>query len=200
MKKSLQVGITGGIGTGKSTVCKVFSTLGIPVYEADTRAKWLLDNHLSIKEELMEAFGEASYKNGKYNREYLATIVFNDTSQTQRINAIVHPKVFEDYLTWAEKNKQATYLLREAAILFESGSAGLCDKIIVVSSPLDLRISRIRERDTFRSVQEIKAIMDKQMPEAEKIEKADFVIENDEKTLLLPQVLAIHQQLLTLNA
>ena len=194
----LQVGITGGIGSGKSTVCRIFEVLGVPVYEADTRSKWLLNNHLDLRKELTLAFGEQAYLDGKYNRNYLAQAVFKDKSNTERINKIVHPRVFEDYQCWVSTHNLQPYLLRESAILFESGSAGRSDKIIVVSAPEPLRIKRVLHRDTFRSETELRAILDKQLPEAEKIKRADFVIYNDETKLLVPQVLHLHETLLHL--
>jgi dephospho-CoA kinase len=190
----LQIGITGGIGTGKSTVCRIFKVLGIPVYEADSRSKWLLDNHSVLKQELTAAFGEKAYENGKYNRQYLAQVFFKDKSQLERINKIIHPRVFEDYQEWVQQNITQPYVLREAAILFESGGAKLSDKIIVVSAPLELRIKRVLKRDTFRTEAELKAIIHKQMPEEEKLRLADFVIYNDDTQLVTPQVLALHEK------
>ena len=193
----LQVGITGGIGTGKSTVCKIFSPLAIPVYEADQRSKWLLDHHENIKKDLIIAFGPQAYLDGKYNRGYLAGLVFNDKEKNKIINDIVHPRVHEDYNLWLSENKNCKYVLKESALLFETGGDKLSDKIIVVTAPEELRIKRILKRDPFRTKDEIMAIMDKQMPEGEKIKMANFVINNDEQNFLTPQVLNIHQQILS---
>jgi dephospho-CoA kinase len=198
LPQQLEVGVTGGIGSGKSTVCLIFSALGIPVYEADVRSKWLLDNHLSIRAELQEVFGEKAYQNGKYNRAYLAEQVFRDRSNNQIINRIIHPRVAEDYENWRSYHAKAPYLLRESALLFEIGAEKKNDIIVVISAPVELRMERVLKRDTFRSREELVAIMDKQLPEEEKIKRADFVIYNDDRELVTPQVLQLHARFLSL--
>ncbi len=193
-KQALQIGITGGIGTGKSTVCKVFSALGIPIYDADSRAKWLMDNLDEIKLGVIKLFGSEAYTSEGLNRKWIADKAFHQKELLAQLNAIVHPAVAKDYENWVEKHHFAPYLIKEAALMFESGSYQKMDKIILVSAPLKLRIDRITMRDAHRSQSDIEAIIAKQMPEEEKKAKSDFVIQNDEKKLVIPQVLALHQK------
>jgi len=196
MGNTLKVGVTGGIGSGKSTVCLIFKQLGIPIYDADTRAKWLINHHPYLIAQIKATFGEQAYLNGELNRRYLAEKVFIDKDNIQKMNSLVHPKVGEDAKQWfATHQDKYPYLIKEAALLYESGSYKELDKIIVVTAPLDLRIARIQVRDPQRSKEEITGIINKQMPEEEKVKKADFVIYNDEKQMLIPQVLKIHQEL-----
>jgi dephospho-CoA kinase len=196
MNIPLQVGITGGIGTGKSIVSQVFEVLGIPVYEADIRSKWLLQHHEGIKTELIKAFGPQAYAGGQYNRDFLALEAFHNEEKLKVLNSIIHPRVFEDYASWVEAHASSSYLLRESALLFEAGADKTTDVVIVVTAPVELRIQRVLKRDPFRSRAELEAIMRKQLPEEEKQKRAHFVVYNDETRLLLPQVLDIHQQLL----
>jgi dephospho-CoA kinase len=190
-----QVGVTGGIGSGKSLICKIFTILGIPVYEADSRAKRILNDNLQLREEIKSAFGEQAYINNQLNRSYLAAEVFNDGNKISLLNSLVHPKVAQDYVLWVQMHKTAPYVIKEAALLFETGSYQSLDKVITVYTPLHLRIERILQRDPQRSQQEVNAIIDKQISDEEKIQRADFVIYNDENQLVIPQVLSIHNQL-----
>jgi dephospho-CoA kinase len=193
----LQVGITGGIGSGKSTVCRIFSILGIPVYDADTRAKWLYVHNLDLKNEIIQAFGAEAYTvAGQVNRSYLANRVFNNTQSVALLNKLVHPRVGADYQVWVKQQTDAPYVIKEAALLFESGSFQSLDKIITVFTPLPLRIQRISQRDKQRSVEEIQAIITKQMSEEEKIKRADYILYNDEQQLLTLRVLQLHQKFL----
>lgn len=192
--KPLKIGITGGIGSGKTMVSKIFSVLGIPVYDADTRAKWISNFHPEVKKEIVALFGEQAYVDNKLNNRYIASIVFNDKSKTEQLNAIVHPKVGEDFEDWVKKNAQAPYILKEAALMFESNSYKLLDKVIVVSAPLELRIQRILARDPQRTEAEIRGIMDKQLPEEEKLKRADYIIQNDDDSLIIPQVVELDKQ------
>jgi dephospho-CoA kinase len=192
------VGITGGIGSGKSTVAKVFSILGIPVYFADERAKWLMANDALLKKNIIDAFGEESYTDrGILNREFLGRHVFGDENRVNLINSLVHPAVRTDFEAWSS-NQESPYVLKEAALLFETGSFKELDKIITVSAPLKLRMMRVLLRDPHRNEAQINAIIDQQLPDEEKNKKADFVIKNSENKLLIPQVLKIHQELLAL--
>ncbi len=195
----MQVGITGGIGSGKSTVCKIFEVLDIPVYYADDRAKWLMNNDTNLIEGIKSVFGnEAYHPDGTLNRPFIANIVFNDKSKLAELNALVHPAVFQDGVSWNEANASAPYTLKEAAILFESGSYLTVDKVITVFAPKEIRIKRVLMRDdTTREA--IEARMDKQMPEEEKIERSDFVIYNDDEHSLIEQVLDIHRKILELK-
>jgi dephospho-CoA kinase len=195
----LQVGITGGIGSGKSTVCKIFSILGIPVYDADTRAKLLYVHNLDLKNEIIQAFGTEAYTAaGQVNRSYLANRVFNNSQSVALLNRLVHPRVGADYQVWVKQQTDAPYVLKEAALLFESGSFQSLDKVIAVFTPLPLRIQRISQRDKQRSVEEIQAIISKQMAEEEKIKRADYILYNDEGQLLIPQVLQLHKEFLAI--
>lgn len=196
--KPLQVGITGGIGSGKSIVCKIFQILGVPVYDADTRAKWLSGNHPVIKQQITDYFGEEAFLNDNLNRQFLAKEVFGNTEKLEKLNSFIHPRVADDYKNWVEAHKSHSYVLKEAALLFESGSYKQLHKIICVSAPEELRIKRVLTRDPQRSTEEIRNIISKQLPEDEKREKSDFLIKNDESMLVITQVLDIHQQILKL--
>lgn len=193
------VGITGGIGSGKSIVCNIFSILGIPVYNADTAAKEAYDKYPELAERVRsEIAAEAVDKNGKVIRKVLAEIVFTDTEKLKRLNELVHPVVAFDFENWVESHRGYPYLLKEAAILFESGSYQNCKKIITVVSPVDLRISRLKTRDK-RSKADIEKIMQNQLTDEERISRSDFVIHNDEKQMVIPQVLKIHDALVKMS-
>jgi len=189
------VGITGGMGSGKSTVCQVFSRLGVPVYEADVAAHQIYETHPELVEWISkEISSDAVDKSGKINRKKLGEVVFADEKKLRLLNAQVHPRVKNDFDDWKSKQKGMSYVLKEAAILFESGANEGCDKVITVEAPQELRIARIVERDR-KSKAEILRIMEKQMSEEERASRADYVIVNDEKQMVLPQVLKIHAAL-----
>ena len=189
----LQVGITGGIGCGKSTVSRVFGVLGVPVYDADSRAKWLMSNDLQLKDRIIETFGSESYSpSGSLNRTYLATRAFGDAAQTQQLNQLVHPRVGDDYRHWLLRHLHAPYIMLEAALLFEAGATSQLKAVIVVTAPLEIRISRVLQRDPQRSAANIRDIIAKQMPEEEKIRLADHLLANDETRLVTAQVLELH--------
>ncbi|SFU03030.1 dephospho-CoA kinase [Algoriphagus locisalis] len=191
------VGITGGIGSGKSTVAKIFSILGIPIYSADDRAKWLMGNDKQLKTEIRDAFGEEAYDvEGKLNRGFLAQTVFSDPEKVKKINSLVHPAVGKDFMNWAAE-QNTPYVLKEAALIFESGGNKTLDHVINVSSPLKVRISRTLMRDPHRSEEQVNQIINQQLPDEQKNELADFVIKNTDNKLLIPQVLKIHQQLIS---
>lgn len=193
--KSLKVGITGGIGSGKSLVCKIFAQLGAPVYDADSHAKRLMTEDKVLVEQIKAEFGEQSYaKNGELNRDYLSKEVFNNPLKLELLNNLVHPRVAQDSERWMNENSNAPYLIKEAALLFEAGSYKTLDKIIVVTAPEALRVNRVVSRDTSRTKAEVIKIIRSQMPEAEKIGRADFVINNDESELVIPQVLKLHER------
>lgn len=190
----LRIGITGGIGSGKSTVAGIFSVLGIPVYDADSAAKRLMSEDESLKEKIIEHFGEKSYLERKLNPKHLSQQVFNDTKKIELLNSIVHPATIKDAEEWMKKQK-APYLIKEAALIFESGSNKTLDKIIGVSSPLSLRVERTMKRNNITSEQ----VMDRinlQMNEEEKMRLCDYVIINDEEQMLIPQVLQLHEHFL----
>ncbi|SEF93710.1 dephospho-CoA kinase [Algoriphagus boritolerans] len=193
--RPIRVGITGGIGSGKSTVCRVFKILGIPVYAADDRAKWLMSNDSDLKLQLTESFGPGTFlQDGTLNRAFLAQKVFSDPERVKMINALVHPAVGNDFKSWAEK-QTAPYLLKEAALLFETNAYKELDKVINVSSPLKIRMARILMRDPHRDENQVNQIINQQLPDEKKNELADFVIKNTENKLLIPQILEIHKKL-----
>lgn len=193
-----KIGITGGIGSGKTTVCTIFENLGIPVYYADDRAKWLMNHDDTLKKAIKALFGEAAYtENDALNRAHLAQIVFNDPQKLEQLNALVHPAVFRDYEQWHAAQQAVPYTLKEAALIYETGGEKELDKVVVVTAPVELRVKRVMERDGLTR-EAIEARINQQLPEAEKVEKADFVINNDMGWALMPQILTIHAQLSTL--
>lgn len=189
------VGITGGIGSGKSTVCRIFETLGIPIYRADDRAKYLMQNDADLVQKIKTTFGEEAYINGQLNRPFLAKTIFSDSNKTAKINALVHPVVGNDFNHW-QREQQAPYVLKEAALMIESGSYKQLDFLINVFASIETRIQRVQKRDPQRSLEEIHGIIDKQVSEEQRTALSDFRIDNDGSSLIIPQVLAIHQQLL----
>jgi dephospho-CoA kinase len=196
--KPIKVGITGGIGSGKSTVAKIFSILGIAIYSADDRAKQLMTEDPGLKEKIIAAFGKDSYlESGQLNRAFLAKTVFSDPNKIIQINGFVHPAVGEDFNLWV-KSQSSPYVLKEAALIFETGGQDLLDYVINVSAPLRIRVSRVMMRDPDRNEAQINQIIDQQLPDEEKNELSDFVIKNVANKLLIPQVLKIHEKLVGL--
>lgn len=196
----LRIGITGGIGSGKTTVCKIFETLHIPIYYADDRAKWLMVNSPALKNGILQLFGDKAYSSeGVLNRAHIGSIAFSSPAKLQKLNALVHPAVFVDGENWQQEQLAlgAPYTLKEAALIYETGSYKTLDKVIVVTAPEDLRIERVMKRDGL-TAEEVKDRIARQLPEEEKVEKADFVIQNDGTHSLIKQVLSIHQELLAL--
>lgn len=195
----IKVGITGGIGSGKTTVCKVFESLGIAIYYADDRAKWLMQNDQALKTALQTAFGKDIYHpDGSLDRPKLAGLVFNNAEQLAVLNSLVHPAVFLDTEAWQAQQtlSEAPYTLREAALLIESGSYLVLDKLIVVTANEDLRIQRVMARDKS-TADEVRARISKQLPDAEKVKLANFVIYNEgDMDSLNTQIMAIHKELL----
>ncbi|MES2386771.1 MAG: dephospho-CoA kinase [Bacteroidota bacterium] len=192
----LQVGITGGIGTGKSLVSRIFNVLGVPVYDADTSAKELYVTDPGLKAEVIHNFGPAGYlPNGNPDRAYLAAQIFNNPERKALLNSLVHPRVGQNYRDWASANRQAAYTLKEAAIMFESGSYKMLDLVIGVSAPHDLRIQRVLARDSRRTEADVKAIIANQMPDEELLRRADFIIYNNEQQSVLQQVLKLDKLL-----
>lgn len=195
MGNILQIGITGGIGSGKSLICKIFSQLGVPVYDADSHAKALMTTDGILVSQIKKEFGDLSYHpDGSLNREWLATHVFSNEVELQKLNGLVHPRVAVDYSNWVEMQADTPYVLKEAALLYESGSYRLLDKIIVVSAPEELRQARVLKRDPHRTVEQFREIVEKQLPEDEKVSRADYIITNDDVTPVVPQVLKLHEE------
>lgn len=198
----LKVGITGGIGVGKSTVCSIFEQFGVPVYYADIRAKQLMHESSELKKSIRQAFGWDTYdKKDNLNRAYLAKIVFNDPVQLNILNSLVHPAVFKDYHEWLEKMKAADYpySVKEAALMFETDSYKQMDKIIVVTCPINTRIDRIMKRDHMKREEVLKRI-ENQLSDKDRLERADYVVKNSGKDSLILQCLTLHQQLLEISA
>jgi dephospho-CoA kinase len=188
----LKVGITGGIGSGKSLVCRLFGLLGIPTYDADTRARWLMRSDPELQKELKAAFGPDTYTaSGELNRIYLAGVVFQDQERLDQLNRLVHPRVGEDFIAWAKDHRHLPYVIKEAALLFESGSYRDLDRVITVAAPQELRITRTLLRDPHRTQADVEAIIRKQLPEEERQALAHHVLYNDDQQLVIPQVLAL---------
>lgn len=195
--KTLQIGVTGGIGSGKSIVCQVFRALGIPIYEADERAKWLTEHDPILKADIRRVLGPNAYTPmGQYNRGWVASQVFADPALLASLNAVIHPRVFADTAAWVNEQADKPYVIKEAALMKAAGSGNSLDKVIVVQAPLALRIERIHKRDPQRSETEIRNIIDRQISDAERLQMADYVIENDERQLVLPQIVRLHEEFL----
>lgn len=188
----LKVGITGGIGSGKSTVAAVFRVLGIPVFDADSAAKMLMNEDEEIKAAIINEFGNEVYKNGRLDTAWLASRVFHDSQKLEALNAIVHPATIRYGMEWL-KNQNAPYIIREAALLFESRAASGLDLIIGVSAPQALRIRRTMERNKI-SREEVLERMSRQIDETLKMKLCDRIIYNDEQHLVIPQVLQLHEE------
>jgi dephospho-CoA kinase len=183
------IGLTGGIGSGKSVVAKVFATMGIPVFNADDEAKRIMQTSPVLKEKLIQQFGSSIYNEFGLQKEKLASIVFNDPFQLQLLNAIVHPVTIQAAKDWAAK-QQSPYVIKEAALIFESGSAEGLFKVIGVTAPLSLRIHRVMQRDGI-SKDQVEARMRNQIADSIKMRLCDFVIHNNNQQMVIPQVLAI---------
>jgi dephospho-CoA kinase len=191
----LRIGITGGIGSGKSIASRLFLALGVPTYDADSRARWLMENGVELRQQLSAAFGPSTYDAaGRLNRPLLAGTVFNNSALLAQLNSLVHPHVGTDFESWATAQAVAghPYVLKEAALLFEAGSYKQLDRIITVYAPLPVREARVLRRDPHRTLADVQAIMAKQLSEEEKMQRADYVLTNDDVQPLLPQVLALH--------
>jgi len=188
------IGITGGIGSGKTTVCKIFETLGVPIFCADVEAKKLMQADDRVRNEIIQAFGDDAYNEQRLNRGFLARIVFNNEIQLDRLNAIVHPAVKRATMKWVDDNQDSAYGLKEAAILFESGSYKHVAAVINVWAPLATRVERVMRRDKVDR-ESVMARVSKQISEPLRLSLSDYVIKNDGEQLLLPQVMRIHHLL-----
>ena len=192
MKK---IGITGGIGSGKTYVASVFQSLGIPIFNADIQAKKLMTSSRRLIKLVKEEFGNDIYKDSDLNKEKLSSIVFSNSDKLQKLNSLVHPIVKEEFNNWYKK-QTSPYIIKEAAILFESNSHIGLDAVICVSAPLDLRMKRLLNRDDY-SEKEIKKRIENQISQEEKEKLSDYIIINDEKELLLPKIIKIYKELLS---
>ena len=189
----IRVGITGGIGSGKSTVCKIFASMGVKVLDADQLAKNIAEIDTEVKQQIINSFGAESYEDGRYNRKHIASIVFNDTDKLKLLNSIIHPAVISYSNRWADEHSSEKYLIKEAALMFESGSYKYNDINIVVNSPLELRIERLINRDQSNKEDIIRRIKS-QMSDEERNDRADRIIINDEKCSLIEQVYQLHKE------
>jgi dephospho-CoA kinase len=191
---TLKIGVTGGIGAGKSVVCRIFSALGVAVYDADSRAKGLLVKDVELVRQVKGHFGEAAYTaEGVLNRAYLAEEVFADAEKLALLNSLVHPRVALDFDKWMKQQGDVPYVVKEAALIFEAGSHKGLNAVIAVSAPEELRVRRTLVRDEHRSRKQVQEIMQKQLEEEERLSRADYRITNDDKTLVIPQVWRLHK-------
>ncbi|HOZ85932.1 MAG TPA: dephospho-CoA kinase [Niabella sp.] len=194
----LHIGLTGGIGSGKTTIANIFSTLGIPVYDADSVAKNIMQTNKTVRNKVIACFGNDVYRDGLLNRELLASIVFNDPAKLQELNAIIHPAVIQDAEDWFRHHDHASFAIKEAALIFESGSHKQLDYVIGVWAPKSLRIERTIERGGLTKQQVLNRIS-QQMNEEEKMKKCDFVIDNSGDKPVIPQVFDLHEKLNTIS-
>ncbi|MEZ4804321.1 MAG: dephospho-CoA kinase [Bacteroidia bacterium] len=186
-----RLGITGGIGSGKTTVCKIFEQYGVPVYYADLRSKVLVSENSDLQRELIQEFGQKTFVDGEYNRAYIASIVFNDKSRLNVLNSIIHPYVLKDWDSFCIKHRNHAYVIKEAAIMLETDSKNSIDSVVLVYAPEELRIQRIMKRDSI-DLDSIKARINSQMPEEEKLKLANHIIYNDGEHSLIEQVKELH--------
>jgi dephospho-CoA kinase len=190
----LKVGITGGIGSGKSVVCKIFNQLNVPIYDADFEAKQIIIKSKSVISKIKKAFGEDSYfEDGRLNIQKIASIIFSDKKALEKMNSIVHPAVFQDFEKWSKLQKNCKYVIMESALLIETGYYKQLDKTICVLSPLELRTERIMQRNNI-SKTEVNDRISSQLSDEEKLKFVDFTIQNDNEDMLMPQVLKLHEK------
>lgn len=188
------VGLTGGIGSGKSTVAHIFQFLGVPVYEADVHSKEIIDSDKELQSELVNLLGSSILDGERINRPQMAEIIFNDKDLLSKVNALIHPAVGRHFKEWYQA-QTFPYVIKEAAILFESGSYKQCDKVLVVAAPREMRIERVMQRSGMKR-EEVEARMNNQWPEERKLEKADYIVNNDLSGSVIKQVLAIHEDII----
>ncbi len=198
MTNPILVGLTGGIGSGKSTVAKVFEILKVPVYYADDRGKWLLANDPELKRQVIQHFGKESYlEDESLNRVFLAKEVFPDPKKLSVLNALVHPAVGEDFTAWVEKNSQAPYVIKEAALIFETESYKSLDKVVCVMAPKAVRVQRVLLRDLKRPEEQVHQIIDKQVSDGKRKKLSYFLVANSGKESIIDQVISLHKALLS---
>jgi dephospho-CoA kinase len=195
----LKIGLTGGIGSGKTYISGVFRELGIPVYHADAEAKRIMENDPAVRRLIKSLLGPESYINGKLNREYIGQVVFSDKKKLEALNSIVHPAVQQDFNNWSQDHSEQPYIIKEAAILFEAGGAEEMDHTIFVKANIETRIARVVERDQVSELMVMDRI-DKQMDDHEKEKLADFVINNEIGSMILPQIVDLHNKFLKINS
>jgi dephospho-CoA kinase len=188
----LKIGITGGIGSGKTTVCKIFEKLGTPVYYADNEAAKILSDNKTVQQKVISLLGNIIVENGAINRKKIAEIVFSDSTKLNSLNEIIHPEVKKHSAIWMKMHASKPYIIKESAIVFENNLQNEFDCIILVTAPKELKIKRIKERDNS-TTEEIEKRIKNQLSDEEKIKLADYVIANDEKLLLTPQIIELHK-------
>lgn len=195
-KKTLRLGITGGIGSGKTSVCRVFNVLGIPCFSADPAAREIMDSDADVMLKVNSIAGKDLYQNGSLDRMELAKLIFNNSSLLSKINSLVHPIVFRRFCEW-QLEQDSPYVIMEAAILFESGAARLVDKVATVVAPVEERIQRVMSRNNLNQEQIIER-MKNQMDDEQRMKLSDYVIYNSENDMIIPAILKIHDDLLNL--
>jgi len=195
--KSLKLGVTGGIGSGKTTVCKVFAVLGIPVFSADTEAKRIQENDRDLQLKINSFAGRDLFPGGKLDRSELARLIFSNKDLLEKVNSVVHPVVFRSFSEWA-KNQSSPYSIMEAAILFESGAFKLMDRILTVVTPMEERIERLVRSNKLSREQIIERIKN-QIDDESRITRSDFVIFNSENDMIIPAILGIHEEMVKLH-
>jgi dephospho-CoA kinase len=194
-KSGMKLGITGGIGSGKTSVCRVFNALGIPVFSADPVAREIMENDKGIVSRINSLAGKDLYARGRLDRMELASLIFNDITLLEKVNALVHPLVISHFLKW-EKEQSASYVIMEAAILFESGASKLVDRIASVIAPIEERVSRVIQRNGLSREQVLERMMN-QIDDDMKIKLSDYVIHNSENDMIIPTILKIHEDIMT---
>ena len=194
---TLKVGITGGIGSGKSTVAKIFEVLGIPVYYADEAARRIMNDDEQVRQQIIAYFGPSAYKNNQLDRQYIGSQVFNNKEKLELMNSLVHPATIRDSENWMHR-QTTPYAIKEAAIIFESGTQDQYDYIIGVTAPVPLRVLRAMKRDGSTRDQ-VLARMEKQIQDVIKMRLCDFVIHNDEQQAIIPQVTKLHERFMKLG-
>lgn len=190
----IKVGVTGGVGSGKTTVCHVFRQLGVPVFQADIVAKELYDMSESVRSKMIGLLGESIYNGENLDRRKLARLIFSNRELLHQVNRIVHPEVASYFIEWCQNHIFESYVIQESAILFESNAGKVMDIIITVTAPVDVRLKRIMKRPGMSEQLALK-IMENQMPDEMKIKQSRYVIENDDQHLIIPQVMEIHKAL-----
>ena len=191
----MKLGVTGGIGSGKTSVCRVFNVLGIPVFSADPEARGIMDNDKGIIRRINSIAGKDLYINGSLDRMELAALIFNDNNLLEKVNSLVHPVVFDHFKRW-EMEQTAPYVIMEAAILFESGASKLVDRIATVVAPIEERVDRVIHRNSLSRDQVLER-MRNQMDDDSRIKLSDYVIHNSESDMIIPAILKIHEDILT---
>lgn len=196
MNRPLVVGVTGGIGSGKSTACRIFNQLGVPVYYADDQGKYLLNTNSQLKAQVIDIFGVESYtSNGTLNRAYLASRVFSDQNELNKLNKLVHPAVAKNFKEWVDQHGSTPIVIKEAALLIENESYKLLDKLITVLAPQKVRIERVLLRDTQRSKTQVEDIIENQIDDKIRSDVSDYLIDNSGIKLLIPQILEVYKKL-----